>query len=64
MKPQRPQMSAVCLQALNHVCLLSHTRADVVYKENVVSKNFHVGAALKCARDVISQSPAVDEKCQ
>ena len=57
MESEGPQLPAVCFCALNYICLVPHSRADVVSKGNVVCKYVHVGAALKCTWYVLSQCP-------
>ena len=57
MESEGPQLPAVGFHTLNHVCLVTHSGADVISERNVVSKNVHVGAALQRAWYVLSQRP-------
>ena len=43
---------------LDHIGLVTHPWADVVSERNIGSKDVHVWAALKCARNIFTQRPA------
>jgi len=58
MESERPKLPAVCFMSLDQIGLVTHPRADIVGESNIVCKNIHIGAALKCAGDVFPQSPA------
>ena len=57
MEPEGPQLPAVGINALDNVCLVPHSRTDIVSEGNVVCKNVHVGTALKRAGYILPQRP-------
>ena len=62
MESQRPKLSAIALQALDNIALVPHFGADVVCEQDVFCKDAHIRTALKCARNVISESSACGTK--